>query len=109
MIGSSDWRILRRDLVPHLWPTLLVWGAIAVATNILLEVSLSFIGVGVEASIPTWGSMLSEAWGTIYSSRSGEPTVWQTVFPTAGILITVVALNQVSEGVRRALEPQGRR
>lgn len=109
MIGASDWRILRRDLVPHLVPTMLVWGAIAVATNILLEVSLSFIGVGVEASVPTWGSMLSEAWGTIYSARQGQPTAWQTIFPTAAILVTVVALNQVSEGIRRALEPWARR
>jgi len=109
MVGSSDWRILRRDLLPHLVPTMLVWGAIAVATNILLEVSLSFIGVGVEASTPTWGSMLSQAWGTIYSSRIGEPTIWQTVFPTAAILVTVVALNQVSEGMRRAVEPWSRR
>lgn len=108
MVGSSDWRILRRDLLPHLVPTMLVWGAVAVATNILLEVSLSFIGVGVEASIPTWGSMLSQAWGTIYSPRTTEPTIWQTVFPTAAILVTVVALNQVSEGMRRALEPWAR-
>ena len=109
MVGSTDWRILRRDLLPHFVPTLLVWAAIAVATNILLEVSLSFIGVGVEASIPTWGSMLSEAWGTIYSPRTADPTVWQTLFPTGAILITVVALNQVSEGMRRALEPWARR
>jgi ABC-type dipeptide/oligopeptide/nickel transport system permease subunit len=109
MVGGSDWRILRKDLLPHLVPTMLIWGAIAVATNILLEVSLSFIGVGVEASTPTWGSMLAQAWGTIYSPRAQEPTIWQTVFPTAAILLTVVSLNQISEGVRRALEPWARR
>ncbi len=110
MIGSSSWRILRRELFPHLVPTLLIWGAIAVATNILLEVSLSFIGVGVQPQIPTWGSLLSEAWGTIYSRGfSTNNTIWQTIFPTAGILITVVALNQLSEGFRRALEPWSRR
>jgi peptide/nickel transport system permease protein len=109
MIGASDARILRRHLLPHLVPVLLVWGAIAVATNILLEVSLSFIGIGVQASVPTWGSLLSNAWGTIYSRTFSSPTVWQTLFPTLAILITVVALNQVSEGVRRALEPWARR
>jgi peptide/nickel transport system permease protein len=108
MIGASDARILRRHLFPHLVPTLLVWGAIAVATNILLEVSLSFIGIGVPASVPTWGSLLSNAWGTIYTHSPGNPTVWQTLFPTLAILVTVVALNQISEGVRRALDP-GRR
>ncbi len=109
MIGASDARILRSHLLPHLLPTLLVWGAVAIATNILLEVSLSFIGVGVQASTATWGSMLSTAWGTIYSPRSHDPTVWQTLFPTLGILVTVVALNQLSEGVRRALEPRSQR
>jgi ABC-type dipeptide/oligopeptide/nickel transport system permease subunit len=109
MIGASDWRILRRDLIPHLIPTMLVWGAIAVATNILLEVSLSFIGVGVQPSTPTWGSMLATAWGTLYTGRSFDPTVWQTVVPTAGILVTVVSLNQISEGIRRAAEPWSRR
>jgi peptide/nickel transport system permease protein len=109
MIGASDWRILRRHLLPHLLPTLLVWAAIAVATNILLEVSLSFIGVGVQPSTPTWGSLLSEAWGTIYSRSSGTPTVWQTILPTTGILVTVLALNQLSEGIRRAIEPWARR
>ncbi|MGZ4393060.1 MAG: ABC transporter permease [Gaiellaceae bacterium] len=109
MIGASDARILRRHLFPHLVPTLLVWGAIAVATNILLEVSLSFIGIGVAASTPTWGSLLSTAWGTIYGRGSLTPTVWQTLFPTAAILVTVLALNQLSEGVRRALEPWARR
>jgi len=105
MIGASDARILRRHLFPHLVPTLLVWGAIAVATNILLEVSLSFIGIGVPASVPTWGSLLSNAWGTIYTRGISTPTVWQTLFPTLAIFVTVVALNQISEGVRRALDP----
>src|SRR5581483_10052381 len=55
MVGSSDWRILRRQLLPHLLPTLLVWGAIAIATNILLEVGLSFLGAGVQPQTPSWG------------------------------------------------------
>jgi peptide/nickel transport system permease protein len=109
MVGASDWRILRRDLLPHVVPTMLIWGAIAVATNILLEVSLSFVGVGVQPFTPTWGSMLSQAWGTLYSGRAGDPTIWETIFPTAAILVTVVSLNQIAEGVRRALEPWSRR
>ena len=109
MIGTSDWRILRRHLYPHLVPTLLVWAPIAVATNILLEVGLSFIGVGVQPSTPTWGSLLATAWGTVYSPQSfgHTQTAWQTIIPTTAILITVLSLNQVSEGVRRATEPWG--
>ncbi|HEY6961112.1 MAG TPA: ABC transporter permease [Gaiellaceae bacterium] len=106
MIGASDWRILRRELASHLVPTMLVWGAIAVATNMLLEVSLSFIGVGVQPSTPTWGSMLAVAWGSIYAPRSANPTIWLTLCPTAALVVTVLALNQLSEGFRRALEPR---
>ena len=111
MIGASDSRILRRHLLPHLAPTLLVWAPIAVATNILLEVGLSFIGVGVQPSTPTWGSLLATAWGTVYTplSFSQSQTAWQTIVPTAAILVTVLSLNQVSEGVRRAIEPWARR
>src|SRR5262249_21287276 len=49
MVGASTWRIIRRHLVPHLVPGLLVWAAIAIAANILLEVGISFVGVGVQA------------------------------------------------------------
>jgi ABC-type dipeptide/oligopeptide/nickel transport system permease subunit len=108
MTGASSSRILRRHLFPHLVPILLVWGAIAVATNILLEVGISFIGAGIQASTPTWGSMLSTTWGTIYSPRTYNSlsfTPWQTIFPTLAILLTVVSLNQLSEGVRRAVQP----
>jgi ABC-type dipeptide/oligopeptide/nickel transport system permease subunit len=108
MVGASTWRIIRRHLLPHLVPSLLVWAAIAFAANILLEVGISFVGVGVQASTPTWGSMLSTTWGTIFAPRTYDPnsyTPWQTVIPTLAILLTVVALNQLSEGIRRALEP----
>lgn len=108
MVGASRWRTFRRHLLPHLVPTLLVWGAIAVATNILLEVGLSFIGAGVQVSTATWGSLLSTTWGTIFQPQAYDPrhvTAWLTVFPTVFVLLTVVSLNQVSEGLRRALDP----
>jgi len=112
MVGASSWRILRKHLFPHLVPTLIVWGAIAIATNILLELGLSFIGAGVQPETPTWGSLLSTTWGTVYQPQtfnSENFTVWQTVFPTLFILVTVVSLNQLSEGIRRATEPRGAR
>lgn len=108
MVGASSWRIIRRHLLPHLVPTLLVWAAIATATNILLEVGLSFIGAGVQAQTPTWGSLLSTTWGTIYQPQtfnSENYTAWQTIFPSLAILLCVVSLNQVAEGLRQALAP----
>lgn len=108
MVGSSDTRIIRRHLMPHLVPTLLVWGAVAVATNMLLEVGLSVIGVGVQASTATWGNLLAQTTGTIYNAGAGSTdhhTSWHTVWPTVAILVTVLSLNQVSESLRRAIEP----
>jgi ABC-type dipeptide/oligopeptide/nickel transport system permease subunit len=109
MIGASDARIIGRHLLPHLIPTLLVWGAVAVGTNILLEVGLSFIGAGVPLTTPTWGSMLVTTWGSIYAPRQYNAqafTPWLTIFPTLAIMISVVSLNQVAEGARRALAPR---
>jgi peptide/nickel transport system permease protein len=112
MVGASHWRILRRHLLPHLVPTLVVWGAVAAATNILLEVGLSFIGTGVQPQTPSWGSLLSTTWGTVFDPsvyNSTSYTPWQTILPTAAILIAVLSLNQLSEGFRHALEPRGNR
>jgi peptide/nickel transport system permease protein len=109
MVGASSWRILRRHLFPHLAPTLLVWAAVAIGTNVLAEVGLSFLGVGVQVSTPTLGSLLSTVWGTIYNPQtynSQAYTPWQTALPMATIVLTVVCLNRLSEGVRRALEPR---
>ncbi|HET7130401.1 MAG TPA: ABC transporter permease [Gaiellaceae bacterium] len=110
MVGASGLRIIRKDLLPHLVPTLLVWGAVAVATDMLLEVGLSVIGVGVQASTATWGTLLAQTTGTIYSAGPGSGagahhTTWHTIWPTVAILVSVVSLNQVSEGIRRAIEP----
>ena len=110
MVGASNWRILRRHLLPHLAPILLVWGAVAAGTNILAEVGLSFLGIGVQASTPSLGSLLSEIWGTIYNTvpyDSHQHTPWQTIFPMVLIVATVVSLNRLSEGLRRATEPRG--
>ncbi len=108
MTGAKDGRILLRHLLPHLVPSLIVWSAIAIATNILLEVGLSFVGVGVQAEVPSWGQLLSTTWGTFFSPQvynAQAYTPWQTILPTLAILVTVVSLNQVSEGIRRATEP----
>jgi peptide/nickel transport system permease protein len=112
MVGASNWRILRRHLFPHLVPILLVWGAVAIGTNILAEVGLSFLGVGVQISTPTLGTLLSTVWGTIYAPHTYDShsyTPWQTIFPMVAIVLTVVCLNRFSEGLRRAAAPRGAR
>jgi peptide/nickel transport system permease protein len=111
MVGASHRRIIVGHLLPHLVPTILIWAAIAIGTNILLEVGLSFIGLGVQPSTATLGQLLSQTWGTVYAPRDYDNslyTPWQTIFPTAMILLTVVSLNQIAEGVRRAVGPWSR-
>ena len=58
--------------------------------------------------MPSWGQLLSTTWGTFFSPQvynAQAYTPWQTILPTVAILVTVVSLNQVSEGIRRATEP----
>jgi ABC-type dipeptide/oligopeptide/nickel transport system permease subunit len=108
MVGASHARILARHLLPHVVPTIIIWGAFAIATNILIEVGLSFIGAGVQPSTATWGSLLSTTWGTLLSPQNYDSriySVWQTICPTAAIALAVLSLNQLSEGLRRALAP----
>jgi peptide/nickel transport system permease protein len=74
----------------------------------LLEVGLSVIGVGVQSSTATWGTLLAQTTGTIYNPGFGagvHHTTWHTVWPTLAILVSVISLNQLSESMRRAIEP----
>lgn len=112
MVGASTWRILRRHLLPHLAPTLLIWGAVAVGTNILAEIGLSFLGIGVQPDTPTLGNLLSVQWGTVFNPKTYDShgyTPWQTIFPMMTIVLVVFSLNRLSEGVRRAIEPRSLR
>lgn len=109
MVGATDRRILRKHLLPHLAPTLLAWAGVAVGTNMLAEIGLSFLGIGVQPYIPTLGTLLSTVWGTIFNPHNYDPhayTAWQTICPMVALVLTVVSLNRLSDGVRRAFEPK---
>lgn len=109
MVGATDGRILRKHLLPHLAPTLLAWGGVAIGTNMLAEIGLSFLGIGVQPWIPTLGTLLSTVWGTIFNPHNYDPhayTPWQTIWPMLALVLMVVSLNRLSEGVRRAFEPK---
>ena len=102
-IGASDRAILARQLLPNLAGPLIVFGTLSLAGNILLESALSFLGVGIQPPVPSWGNMIQEG---IAFYRAAW---WITLFPGLAILITVVSLNLVGEAVREALDPGGRR
>jgi peptide/nickel transport system permease protein len=107
--GASDAWIIRKHLLPHVLPSMLVWASIAAATNIMLEAGVTFLGAGIRIPTASWGTLLASTWGTIanptpYSSTTFS--VWPTLLPTIAIFVTVLALNQLGESLRAVLDPQ---
>ncbi|MFI5136166.1 MAG: ABC transporter permease, partial [Chitinophagales bacterium] len=101
-LGFSSWQIILRHALPNAISPALISISIGVANAILIESSLSFIGVGVPNDIETWGSLIS-------SGRENFSAWWMVVFPGMCILITVLALNLIGEGLRDALDPKLRK
>lgn len=101
-LGASDLRVVARHLVPNALGPVLVAATFGVASAILLETALSFLGFGVPPPAPSWGELLTQAHR--YVTYPGA--WWLTVFPGLAIFITVTALNLVGEGLRDALDPR---
>jgi len=101
-LGAAWPRIVFRHILPHLAPTLLVWGTLGIATTVLLEATLSFLGIGVRPPTPSWG-------GIIYESQSYFLTApWLVFFPGAAILLLALSFNLVGDALRDAFDPTGR-
>jgi peptide/nickel transport system permease protein len=101
-IGVKDWAILFRHLLPNLIGPVIVLMTLNVANNILLESSLTFLGLGVDPMIPSWGGMLAD--GRTYLQNAW----WVSVFPGLAILLTVLGLNLLGDWLRDSLDPTGR-
>jgi peptide/nickel transport system permease protein len=112
MTGAGDGRIMRTHLLPHVIPPLLVYGTLLVATNIMIEVGVTFLNAGIKLPTASWGSMLAQTWGSILNPNPYNPATtqpWLTLIPSIAIFMTVFALNQFGEGLREALDPKGTR
>ena len=101
-IGASDFRIIRRHVLPNTLAPVIIVATFAVATCIITEASLTFFGLGVEATIPTWGSMLSD--GRAYMGTAW----WLTTFPGLAMMLTVLALNVIGDWLREFIDPRMR-
>lgn len=101
-IGVKDWRIILQHLLPNLLGPVVVLMTLNVATNILLESSLTFLGMGVDPTIPSWGGMLAD--GRTYLQTAW----WVSVFPGLAIMLTVLGLNLLGDWLRDSLDPTGR-
>jgi peptide/nickel transport system permease protein len=100
--GVPASRILFRHILPHLVGTAIVWGTLGIATNVMLEASLSYLGIGVQPPTPSWGRMISEG-QTYYRSAP-----WLILFPGIAIMLTVLGFNMLGDGLRDALDPYQR-
>lgn len=98
--GASNWRIMIRHFLPNLIPTLLVLATLQVGYVIILESSLSFLGVGIPPPLPAWGLMVADGKGYLQTAW------WISVFPGIAILLTVLALNLLGDWTRDKLDPK---
>lgn len=98
--GGSTMRIIMRHLLPNCISTLIVVTTLGIPTAILSEASLSFLGLGVQPPMASWGSMISAAQSYIQSST------YYSVFPGIAIIITVMAFNLLGDALRDALDPK---
>lgn len=96
-LGTRGLPIIVRHLLPHLVPTLLVAAALGVATAILMESALSFLGLGVQPPAASWGNMLSGAQTYVFSYP------WLAIYPGVLILLTIVSVNLLGDAVRDSL------
>lgn len=104
-LGAGMPRILLRHILPHLVPTLLVFGTLGISTSVLLEATLSYLGIGVQPPIPSWGNIISENQSYFGSAP------WLVFFPGIAIILLALSFNLVGDALRDILDPtqKGRR
>jgi peptide/nickel transport system permease protein len=101
-VGASDARILVRHLLPNILQPVLVQATIAMAGAILAESTLSFLGVGVLAPMPSWGAMLNDARGHLFDAPH------LVIFPALAVMTAVLAFNLLGDALRDWMDPRMR-
>ena len=101
-LGLTDWQIIRRHIIPNTIGPVIVFVTVVVPKVILLESFLSFLGLGVQAPLTSWGALISEGANNIQSAP------WLLIFPAIFFVVTLFSLNFVGDGLRDALDPKDR-
>jgi peptide/nickel transport system permease protein len=99
--GVGGLRIMLSDVLPNCLSPVIVQGTLLLAIGIVIEASVSFVGLGVQPPQPSWGNMLADARNYLFSGEW-----WLSVFPGAAISLSVVAFNLLGDGLRDALDPR---
>jgi peptide/nickel transport system permease protein len=102
MTGASDWRIIRSHLLPHLVAPIIVYSTLVVASYILFEAALSFLGVGIKLPTASWGNLLSGA-PEFYTTQP-----WLMLWPGLAVIFTTLAFNLLGDGLRDAFDPRSK-
>jgi peptide/nickel transport system permease protein len=100
--GASRLRVVMGEILPNVMPHLIVVATVEAASAILLEAALSFLGLGVQPPLPSWGLMISEAKSYMFFS------FWLIAIPGCALALLVLAINLVGDGLRDVLAPEGR-
>lgn len=98
-LGASSARILFRHMLPHLLPTILVYGTLGIATTSLTEATLSYLGIGVQPPTPSWGNMVNE------NQTYFESAPWLVFIPGSCIALLALSFNLVGDALRDILDP----
>lgn len=101
-LGAGHLRILFRHILPHLMPTAIVWGTLGIATTVLLEATLSFLGIGVQPPDASWGNIIFD------NQTYFQDAPWLVFIPGAVILLTALSFNLVGDALRDILDPTQR-
>lgn len=101
-LGASTGRILFRHILPHLLPTIIVWGTLGISTTVLLEATLSFLGIGVQPPTASWGNIIFE------NQTYFQTAPWLVFIPGAAIILLALAFNLVGDALRDVLDPTQR-
>ncbi|SIQ50014.1 oligopeptide transport system permease protein [Rhizobium sp. RU33A] len=101
-LGLTDWQIIRRHIIPNTIGPVIVFVTVIVPKVILLESFLSFLGLGVQAPLASWGTLISEG------AASMQNAPWLLIFPAIFFVVTLFSLNFVGDGLRDALDPKDR-
>ena len=101
-VGNPRWRIALVHILPNIFPAILVQATLSIATAIIAEAALSFLGLGQQPPDPSWGSMLNSA------QRFLTDAPWMAIWPGLAIFLSVLSFNLLGDGLRDALDPRER-
>jgi peptide/nickel transport system permease protein len=101
-LGATNSRILRRHVLPHLAPFVMVWATLGISTTVLLEATLSFLGIGVRPPTPSWGNIIFE------NQTYFQTAPWLVFIPGIAIILLALGFNFLGDALRDELDPTQR-